>query len=85
MVKLVEVIDEEGAESNSPKDIVSSFLRSEMEIAKFNESEIGKSDKEVNNFMARMRVYLTYHKLDNMVTVSRQKPFIFIRRKEVKE
>jgi len=83
MVKLIEVIDDDMKESSDPKDIISSFLREEMKTAKFHEDEVGSSDKEINNFMARMRVYLKYHKLDNMITVSRQRPYVYIHKKEV--
>ena len=83
MVKLVEVVDDEMKSSSDPKDIISAFLKEGLAVAKFHEDEVGKSDKEVNNFMARMRVYLKYHKLNIMVDVSRQRPYIYIRKKEV--
>jgi len=87
MVKLVEVVNEQGEASADPKDIIHDFLKSDMETAKFEESEVGKTDKAINNFMARMRVYLKYHKLDVMINVSRKKPHIYLVRidKEVSD
>ena len=85
MVKLIEVVDEQGEPSKEPKDIIKEFLDSGMNEAKFEESEVGRSDKKVNNFMARTRVYLKYHKYDKMVDISRKKPYIFLKRIDKKE
>ena len=83
MVKMVEVTDEEGKPSANPKDVIKQFLRENIQSVKIEESEIGRSDKDVNNFLARSRVYLKYHKLDKMVDISRKKPYIYLKRKEV--
>jgi len=85
MVKLIEVVDEQGEPSKEPKDIIKEFLDSAMSEAKFEEEEIGRSDKRVNNFMARTRVYLKYHKYDTMVDISRKKPYIYLKRIDKKE
>ena len=85
MVKLVEVTDEQGEESRDPKDIIREFLESDMLEAKFEEIEIGRTDKRVNNFMARTRVYLKYHKLNLMVDISRKKPYIYLKRIDKEE
>lgn len=83
MVKMIEVTDEEGKPSVNPKDIIKEFLRANIPAVKIEESEIGNGDKDINNFLARTRVYLKYHKLDKMVDVSRKKPHIYLKKKEV--
>jgi len=85
MVKLVEVTDEQGEDSADPKDIIHHFLESEMRQAKIDEKEIGRTDKRVNNFMARTRVYLKYHKLHHMVDISRKRPYIYFKRVDLEE
>ena len=56
-----------------------------MKEAKFEETEVGRTDKKVNNFMARTRVYLKYHKLHHMVDISRKKPYIYLKRVDTEE
>ena len=85
MVKLIEVTDEQGEPSKDPKDVIKEFLKSDMKEAKFDETEVGRSDKKVNNFMARTRVYLKYHKMDKMVDISRKKPEIYLKRLDKEE
>jgi hypothetical protein len=78
MVKMVEVTDVDGKPSANPKDIINEFLRMNVKSVKIEESEIGRGDKDINNFLARTRVYLKYHKLDKMVDISRRKPHIVL-------